>query len=140
MSDHACKTESYLGLTADIVSAYVSNNPAPLAELPKLIANVSSALMGLARPVEPVPQVSTPAVNPKKSVFPDYIICLEDGLKFKSMKRHIALLGMTPEQYRIKWDLPDNYPMVAPNFTASRSKLAKKIGLGHRDGIRGRRR
>lgn len=119
-------------LTADIVSAYVSKNPVPAAGLPELIASVHSSLSGLGGPVVPAVGAPTPAVNPKKSVFPDYIVSLEDGRKFKSMKRHLGLLGMTPEQYREKWGLKPDYPMVAPNYAATRSALAKASGLGRK--------
>ncbi|MBB6411314.1 MucR family transcriptional regulator [Mesorhizobium sangaii] len=119
-------------LTAEVVSAYVSNNPLPAASLPDLIASVHLSLSGLttpaATPVEPL----VPAVNPKRSVFPDYIISLEDGRKFKSMKRHLGLLGMTPDQYRAKWSLPRDYPMVAPSYSNRRSALAKASGLGRK--------
>lgn len=121
-----------LGLTADIVVAYVQNNATPVAGLPDLIVSVNSALWGLIEPVAPAPPVLTPAVNPKKSVFPDYIVSLEDGRKFKSMKRHLGLLGMTPDQYRAKWGLAKDYPMVAPSYAAQRSALAKSIGLGRK--------
>ncbi|BAB51289.1 MucR family transcriptional regulator [Mesorhizobium japonicum] len=119
-------------LTADIVSAYVSNNPVPVASLPDLIHSVNLSLSKVGRPAEPENPVLTPAVNPKKSVFPDYIVSLEDGRKFKSMKRHLGLLGMTPDEYRTKWDLPRDYPMVAPNYAATRSALAKASGLGRK--------
>ena len=121
-----------IDLAADIVSAYVSNNTVPAAELPALIAEVHRALnnttMGLN---EPEPEPLKPAVNPKKSVFPDYIVCLEDGKKFKSLKRHLRThYDLSPEEYRDKWGLPSDYPMVAPNYAAARSALAKKMGLG----------
>ena len=113
-------------LTAEIVSAYVANNSVQAGNLPDLIASVHSAMVGLGAP--PVPEAATPAVNPKRSVFPDYIVSLEDGRKFKSMKRHLGLLGLTPEEYRAKWNLPRDYPMVAPNYAAKRSELAKEGG------------
>ncbi|CAN5365358.1 MucR family transcriptional regulator [soil metagenome] len=121
-----------IDLAADIVSAYVSNNTVPAADLPALIANVHRALsnttMGMS---EPAPEPLKPAVNPKKSVFPDYIVCLEDGKKFKSLKRHLRThYDLSPEEYRDKWGLPSDYPMVAPNYAAARSALAKKMGLG----------
>jgi predicted transcriptional regulator len=121
-----------IDLAADIVSAYVSNNTVPAADLPALIADVHRALsnttMGLS---EPEPEPLKPAVNPKKSVFPDYIVCLEDGKKFKSLKRHLRThYDLSPEEYRDKWGLPSDYPMVAPNYAAARSALAKKMGLG----------
>ncbi len=121
-----------IDLAADIVSAYVSNNPLPVGELPALIADVHRALnttqMGAE---EPEPEPLRPAVNPRKSVFPDYIVCLEDGKKFKSLKRHLRThYDLSPEEYREKWSLPADYPMVAPNYAAARSALAKKMGLG----------
>lgn len=119
-------------LTADIVSAFVSNNAVPVANLPELIASVHTSLSGLSHPVPAPAAELVPAVNPKKSVFPDYIVSLEDGRKFKSMKRHLGLLGMTPNEYRAKWSLPRDYPMVAPTYAATRSALAKSIGLGRK--------
>lgn len=118
--------------TTDIVSAFVSNNSVPVSNLADLISSVhaSLSLVGkdMPRPAEPL----TPAVNPKRSVTPDFIICLDDGKKFKSLKRHLAQLGMTPDEYRAKWNLPGDYPMVAPSYAAQRSALAKSIGLGQR--------
>jgi predicted transcriptional regulator len=93
---------------------------------------VHAALSGIGGPVAPSIEPQIPAVNPKKSVFPDYIVSLEDGRKFKSMKRHLGLLGLTPDQYRAKWSLSHDYPMVAPNYAAQRSALAKSIGLGRK--------
>lgn len=121
-------------LTADVVSAYVSNNPVPVGELPNLIADIHAALGRVGTQVEqPVVEKQKPAVNPKRSVQDDYIICLEDGKKFKSLKRHLMThYDLTPEQYREKWSLDANYPMVAPNYAAARSKLAKKMGLGRK--------
>ena len=122
----------YIQLTANIVSAYVSNNTVASAEIPNLIAQVFSALMRIssgqtAPPAEPL----KPAVAVKRSVTPEYIVCLEDGKKFKSLKRHLRTqYGITPEQYREKWGLPPDYPMVAPNYAAARSQLAKQMGLG----------
>ncbi len=121
-----------IDLAADIVSAYVSNNTVPVADLPALIGDVHRALsntqMGLN---QPEPEPLKPAVNPKKSVFPDYIVCLEDGKKFKSLKRHLRThYDLSPEEYREKWGLAPDYPMVAPNYAAARSALAKKMGLG----------
>lgn len=124
---------SLIALTADIVSAYVSKNAVPVASLPELIESVNSSLSRIGQPVEPEKPAQLPAVNPKRSVTPDYIICLEDGKKFKSLKRHIGVhFGLTPEAYRAKWGLPADYPMVAPNYAASRSQLAKSIGLGRK--------
>lgn len=119
-------------LTAEIVSAYVTKNRLPPAELPALIASISGSMRKLGEPA-PAPEAApTPAVNPKRSVHADYILCLEDGKKFKSMKRHLASHGMTPQQYRAKWGLPADYPMTAPNYSAARSAMAKDIGLGQK--------
>ena len=121
-----------IDLTADIVSAYVSNNTVASTDLPGLINEVYGALQRTASTsTEPEPEPLKPAVPVKKSVMPDYIICLEDGKKFKSLKRHLRThYDMTPEEYREKWDLGPDYPMVAPNYAAARSELAKKMGLG----------
>ena len=119
-------------LTADVVAAYVSNNPVPASDLPALIADVHSALGRARAPAaEPVPELK-PAVNPKKSVFPDYLVSLEDGKQYKALKRHLTRIGLTPAEYRAKWGLPNDYPMVAPNYAAVRSALAKSIGLGRK--------
>lgn len=135
MSENAAHNRDMLiELTADVVAAYVSNNPVPAGDLPNLIADVHSALgkVGTASEQAPVDKPK-PAVNPKRSVTDDYIICLEDGKKFKSLKRHLMThYGLTPEQYREKWGLDSNYPMVAPNYAAARSRLAKKMGLGRK--------
>ncbi|MBN9671138.1 MucR family transcriptional regulator [Roseibium aggregatum] len=121
-----------IDLTADIVSAYVSNNTVASTDLPNLISEVHNALQKtVTSSSEPEPEPLKPAVPVKKSVMPDYIICLEDGKKFKSLKRHLRThYNMTPEEYREKWDLGADYPMVAPNYAAARSELAKKMGLG----------
>ncbi|WP_192255986.1 MucR family transcriptional regulator [Mesorhizobium silamurunense] len=122
-----------LELTAHIVSAYVAKNRLPASGLGELIASVASSIGGLNQPPAPPAPLPVPAVNPRRSVTPDYIICLEDGKKFKSLKRHIGVhFGLTPEAYRTKWGLPVDYPMVAPNYAASRSELAKSIGLGRK--------
>jgi predicted transcriptional regulator len=122
----------FIDLTADIVSAYVSHNPVPSADLPGLIADIHGALAGLAgKAAEPPAEPPKPAVPIKRSVTPDYIICLEDGKQFKSLKRHLRTqYDMTPEEYREKWGLPADYPMVAPNYARARSELAKEMGLG----------
>ncbi|MBZ9922474.1 MucR family transcriptional regulator [Mesorhizobium sp. B292B1B] len=120
-------------LTTDIVSAYVSKNAVPVASLPELIESVNSSLSKIGGPGEPEKQPLVPAVNPKRSVFPDYIICLEDGKKFKSLKRHLNVhYGLMPDEYREKWGLKSDYPMVAPNYAAQRSALAKSTGLGRK--------
>ena len=122
-----------LELTAHIVAAYVEKNSMPVAGLSDLIASVSASISGLGGQPEAPAEALTPAVNPKKSVFPDYIISLEDGKQFKSLKRALmSRYGLTPDEYRAKWNLPRDYPMVAPNYAASRSALAKKLGLGRK--------
>ncbi|MGJ0393901.1 MAG: MucR family transcriptional regulator [Methylocystis sp.] len=120
-------------LAAGIVAAFVSHNSLPVAELPGLIASVDAALRRLASGATATPTVEEkpePAVPIRKSITPDHLICLDDGKKFKSLRRHLATLGMTPDQYRAKWGLPPDYPMVAPNYAAQRSDLAKQMGLG----------
>jgi predicted transcriptional regulator len=121
-----------IDLAADIVSAYVSNNTVPSSDLPTLIAEVYAALQKTSGgEAEAAPEPLKPAVPVKKSVNPDFIVCLEDGKKFKSLKRHLRThYDLTPEDYREKWGLPADYPMVAPNYAAARSELAKKMGLG----------
>ena len=125
-----------IDMTAEIVSAYISNNSISWHDLPALIKSVHSGLLALGSD-EPMIEVENlkPAVPVKKSVFQDHIICLEDGKSFKSLKRHLqAHYGLTPDQYRQKWGLPDDYPMVAPDYTQKRSMLAKKMGLGRKAG------
>jgi len=120
-------------LTADVVSAYVSNNPLPVGGLPELISSVHATLSGLGGQIAPPAEPKEPAVNPKRSVQADHIVCLEEGKKFKSLRRHLmAEHGMTPEAYRAKWDLPGSYPMTAPSYSEKRSELAKAAGLGQR--------
>jgi predicted transcriptional regulator len=120
-----------VSLSAEIVAAYVSHNSVTPGGLPALIESVHSALTNLgAVAAVPKPEPLVPAVSIRKSITPDYLICLDDGKKFKSLKRHIGSLGMTPELYRRKWGLPPGYPMVAPNYAAKRSELARAIGLG----------
>lgn len=128
-------TPNYLELAAEIVSAFVSNNSVPAAELPALIGNVHAALHTVANgsAQQAVEEAKEPAVPIKKSVQPDYIICLDDGKKFKSLKRHLrTTYNLTPDQYRAKWGLAHDYPIVAPNYAAARSELAKQMGLGAR--------
>lgn len=131
--DHAEKTD-LVGLTADIISAYVSNNTVGREDLPGIIADVHEALSRASlRTGGAEREELKPAVTLKKSVTPDYIICLEDGKKFKSLKRHLRThYNLSPEEYREKWGLPHDYPMVAPNYAAARSQLAKQMGLGTR--------
>src|SRR5215813_337840 len=130
MTDSTGKTP--VELTANIVSAYLSNNPTQASEIPNLISQVHAALLRVSSgrvdaPLEPL----KPAVSVKKSITPEYLVCLEDGKKFKSLKRHLRTqYNMTPEQYRDKWGLPPDYPMVAPSYAAARSQLAKQMGLG----------
>jgi predicted transcriptional regulator len=122
-------------LAAKVVAAYVSNNPLPKGDLPDLILAVHSSLARLERePEHAQPQVEAkpPAVSIRRSVTPDYLICLEDGKRFKSLRRHLRLHGLTPEQYREKWKLPSDYPVVAPKYAAQRSALARKLGLGQK--------
>jgi predicted transcriptional regulator len=121
-----------LGLTAEIVSAHVSNNPVSLGDLPNLIQDVYRTLSTVGQPIAaPEPERPQPAVPVKKSVTPDYLICLEDGKKLKMLKRHLQTsYNLTPDQYRDRWGLQSDYPMVAPNYAKHRSSLAKKIGLG----------
>lgn len=117
-------------LTADIVSAFIGNNSVPAATLPELIASVHAALSRLAHSSAPSVEPQVPAVLPRKSITQDFLICLDDGKKFKALKRHLSQLGMTPDEYRAKWGLPRDYPMVAPNYSKARSALAKAAGLG----------
>ncbi|HTJ58253.1 MAG TPA: MucR family transcriptional regulator [Devosiaceae bacterium] len=120
-------------IVGEIVAAYVSHNALSATDLPRLITDVFSAIKDLGTPVAPEPAVQpTPAVSVRKSITPDYLICLDDGKKFKSLRRHLAALGMTPEQYREKWGLPPDYPMVAPNYSSTRSAMAKSFGLGRK--------
>ena len=123
---------NYIELAADIVSAYVSNNSVPASDLPGLINEVHSALLRVTTGTAPAPvEALRPAIPVKKSVTNDFIICLEDGKKFKSLKRHLRTqYTMSPEEYREKWGLPPDYPMVAPAYAKARSALAKQMGLG----------
>jgi predicted transcriptional regulator len=124
-------TSNHINLAADIVSAFVSNNAVPSAELPELIASVHSALAKVANgPTEKPAEAPVPPVSIKKSITSDFLISLEDGRRYKSLKRHLKGRGLTPEQYREKWGLPRDYPMVAPNYAKQRSELAKALGLG----------
>ena len=139
MSDNA-SGGSFIELTAEIVSAYVSNNSVQAQDLPGLINQVHSALARVSTgQVEMPSEPLKPAVSVKKSITPDHIVCLEDGKKFKSLKRHLRTqYNMTPEQYREKWGLASDYPMVAPNYAMARSQLAKQMGLGQQRKRRGK--
>lgn len=120
-----------IDLTAQIVAAYVGNNSVPGGDIANLINQVHAALARIAgAPAAVSAEALKPAVPVKRSIASDYIICLEDGKKFKSLRRHLRTLNMTPQQYREKWGLPPDYPMVSPNYAAARSQLAKKMGLG----------
>ncbi len=122
-----------LELTADLVSAYVGNNAVPVAHIPQLISDVHAALAKLAgTPAPEAHPVAAPAVNPKKSIFPDYLISLEDGKRYKMLKRHLTTRGLTPDEYRSKWKLPSDYPMTAANYSVARSAVAKSAGLGQK--------
>ena len=124
--------DAVVDLVAGIVSAYVAHNRVPTADLPDLIASTHTALVGLGKAPPPVVEEKAPAVSVKKSITPDFLICLEDGKKFKSLKRHLrTAYDMTPEQYRAKWGLPLDYPMVAPSYAEARSQMAKSMGLGN---------
>ena len=136
--DIASNKGKLVDLTAKLVAAYVRNNAVPTADLPMLLNTVHAALSGAAIGSEETAIASpspVPAVNPKKSVTPDYIICLEDGKKFKSLKRHLKTsFDLTPEEYRKRWNLDPSYPMVAPNYAEARSRLARTMGLGRKSG------
>ena len=132
MDDDNNLSETLITLTADIVSAHVSNNSVSVSDLPQLIANVHGALSGLGSVEAPVEEVkAAPAVSVRASIKPDYIICMKDGMKLKMLKRHLMTHhNMTPDQYRTEFGLNSDYPMVAPNYAEQRRSLAKKIGLG----------
>ena len=131
MADNPANS-NFIELTAGIVSAFVSNNSVAAGDIPALINQIHSALLRVSSGAkEQSAEPLKPAVSPKKSITPDHLVCLEDGKKFKSLKRHLRTqYNMTPEQYREKWGLPPDYPMVAPNYAAARSKLARDMGLG----------
>jgi predicted transcriptional regulator len=131
MSEPETET-AVIEMTADIVSAYVGNNTTSVTDLPNLIKQVHDALKGVSTGATQAPvEAQAPAVSVRKSITPDFLICLEDGRKFKSLKRHLRTkYALSPEGYRAKWGLAKDYPMVAPNYAASRSALAKSMGLG----------
>lgn len=139
---NSLRSDDILKLATEIVAAYVSNNPIPVSEVPAMIKSVHSTLGGLGGGLTGEIQLSQkPAIPVKRSVNPDFIVCLEDGKKLKMLKRYLrSNYGMTPEEYRSKWSLPADYPMVAPNYAAQRSEFAKKIGLGRTASSSGRRR
>jgi len=138
MTDEPASTNlNFAEVTAEMVSAYVSHNSVSQSGLPSVIQSVYASILGLGATADSIPDKPVPAVPIKRSVTPDHIVCLDDGRKFKSLKRHIAALGMTPAEYRAKWGLPAEYPMVAPNYSVARSELAKAIGLGRQRGKRG---
>jgi predicted transcriptional regulator len=129
---HSGRADELLKFASEIVAAYVSNNPIPVSEIPAMIKSVHATLGGLAGGATSEPTAAVkPAIAVKKSVTPEYIVCLEDGKKLKMLKRYLrSRYDLTPEEYRAKWGLPADYPMVAPNYAAQRSEFAKKIGLG----------
>ena len=135
------RNETLITLTSDIVSAHVTNNSVSVEELPTLIKNVYGALDSVGQPQEVEEEKPEPAVSIRASVKPDYLVCLEDGKKLKMLKRYLRTnYDMSPEEYRERWNLPSDYPMVAPNYAEKRRELAKKIGLGRKPGQkRGRR-
>lgn len=137
MDEQNDMNETLITLTSDIVAAHVSNNSVSVDELSILITNVYGALSGLGQATQTVEAPPEPAVSIRASVKPDHIVCLEDGKKLKMLKRHLMThYNMTPEQYRARWNLPADYPMVAPNYAEKRRELAKKIGLGRKPGAR----
>jgi predicted transcriptional regulator len=130
-------TSDLLRMTTDVVSAYVGNNTLPAGQVPDVIKAIYGSLSSLHGGGDGVPAGLKPAVAVKKSITPEYIVCLEDGKKLKMLKRHLRTsYKLTPDEYRVKWGLPADYPMVAPNYAAQRSAFAKKIGLGRKPGRR----
>ncbi|WP_406871640.1 MucR family transcriptional regulator [Aminobacter sp. P9b] len=125
-------TNQLVELTADLVAAYVSNNPVPPAELPGLIAQIHASISSLSTPTAALEEPLKPHMPIKKTITPEYLISLEDGKQYRTLKRHLAVAGLTPEEYRAKWSLPADYPMVASAYAAKRSELAKKLGLGRK--------
>ena len=140
MDDQSEVQEMLVTLTADIVAAHVSNNSVAVSDLPVLIQNVHGALAGLSQPVAAPVEKQEPAVSVRASIKPDYIVCLEDGKKLKMLKRHLMThYNLTPDEYRAKWNLPSDYPMVAPNYAEQRRTFAHKIGLGTKRGKKARK-
>jgi predicted transcriptional regulator len=128
--DENAGTPDFTALTAEVASAYVANNSVRPADLPDLIASVHRALQSLSAPPQAEPENREPLVSVRKSITPDFLISMEDGRRYKTLRRHLAGRGLTPEQYREKWGLPRDYPMVAPNYAKQRSELARASGLG----------
>ena len=130
--------ETLITLTSDIVAAHVSNNSVAVSDVATLISNVYAALASLGQAEPAAPEVARePAVSIRSSIKPDHIVCLEDGKKLKMLKRHLSThYNLTPDEYRARWGLPSDYPMVAPNYAAHRRELAKQIGLGRKPGVR----
>jgi predicted transcriptional regulator len=128
--DQSDQQLDFASITADIVSSYVANNAVHRADLPTVIASVHAALQGLVAPKVAEPEKPQPAVSIRRSITPDFLISLEDGKKYKTLKRHLAKMGLTADEYRVKWGLPADYPMVAPNYAAKRAELARNSGLG----------
>jgi predicted transcriptional regulator len=140
MTDNAEMQETFITLTADIVAAHVSNNSVAVSDLPILIQNVHTALAGLGGAVAAPAVKQEPAVSIRSSIKPDYVVCLEDGKKLKMLKRHLMThYGLTPDQYRAKWGLAADYPMVAPNYAETRRTLAMAIGLGRKPGSKNKK-
>lgn len=131
--DKSDSSDLLIELTAEIVAAYVSNNSVAANDLPSVISQVHAALGGTVTPAEEVLEKQKPAVTVRRSIQSDHLVCLEDGQKYKSLKRHLmSNHGLTPEQYRERWELPADYPMVAPAYAEARSRLAKEMGLGQK--------
>ncbi|MEM8798556.1 MAG: MucR family transcriptional regulator [Pseudomonadota bacterium] len=131
LDQHSDQIDDLLSLTVEVVASHVSNNMVPVSEVSTLIEEVHQTLAKLTEKPEPVEERPEPAVSPRRSIQPDYLICLEDGKKLKMLKRHLKTqYDMTPEEYRERWDLAPDYPMVAPNYAEQRRQLAKQIGLG----------
>jgi predicted transcriptional regulator len=138
MEESEGESDPLIGLSSDIVCAYVGHNAIAASDLPKLLTDVYAALQGLSagEQAAEIEEQLQPAISIRKSITPDYLICLEDGKKFKSLKRHLRThYNLSPEEYREKWKLPADYPMVAPNYSATRSSLAKSNGLGRKAGV-----
>ena len=134
-NQEALAGQNVVELTAEVISAYISNNAISAADLPSLISSVYTSITDLsAAAAAPEAEKRVPPVSIKKSVTPDYLISLEDGKSYKSLKRHLSGRGLTPAEYRTKWGLPHDYPMVAPNYSAQRSEMAKSLGLGRKPG------